>query len=191
MATALRLQPASNSIKGVLHPLASLENPMLLKSLRGLLVDQLQEVYLAEVLIEEALARLEIAATHPSLKAAFHEHDAQTKVQMQRLESVFEHLSQSPRGGRALSMKALLQEGEDRVSSGGDSAVLDAGLIASAQQVEHWEIAAYGTAHAYAVLLGEGAVADLLAQTLAEEKETDRHLTELAKSVNALANATA
>lgn len=164
---------------------------MLLQSLRGLLVDQLQELYLAEVLIEESLGRLQIAATHPSLKAAFEEHDVQTKGHLQRLESVFEHLAQSPRGGRALSMKALLHEGEDRAGSGGDSAVRDAGLIAAAQQVEHWEIAAYGTAHAYAVLLEEDAVAGLLAATLSEEKETDARLTQLATTVNALASETA
>jgi ferritin-like metal-binding protein YciE len=157
---------------------------MQLTSLRRLLIDQLQEVYLSEVLIEQSLGRLQIAANEPALKQAFQQHSVTTQTHIQRLESVFELLSDSPRGGRAASIKALLAEGEDRMATSGDPDVLDASLIACAQQVEHWEIAAYGTARAYALALDQPKVADLLAQSLTEEKQTDAHLSSLADSVN-------
>jgi ferritin-like metal-binding protein YciE len=160
---------------------------MLLNSLRTLVVDQLQELYLAEMLIEQSLERLEIRATAPELKAAFHQHRSETRVHTQRLDKVFEHLSASPRGGRAPGLKGLLSEAEDRMGQQGEPDVIDAGLIACVQQVEHWEIAAYGTAHAYVLALDHPVVADLLAQTLAEEKETDAKLSRIAQAVTAAA----
>lgn len=156
---------------------------MLLNSLRTLVVDQLQELYLAEMLIEQSLERLEIRATAPELKAAFHQHRLETRAHTQRLDKVFEHLSASPRGGRAPGLKGLLSEAEDRMGQQGDPEVIDAGLIACAQQVEHWEIAAYGTAHAYVLALDHAEVAALLAETLAEEKATDAKLSEIADAV--------
>lgn len=156
---------------------------MLLNSLRTLVVDQLQEIYLAELLIEQSLGRLAIRATHPDLKSAFQQHQIETRVHTQRLDKVFEQMSASPRGGRAPGVKGLLTEAEDRMGEHGENDVIDAGLIACAQQVEHWEIAAYGTAHAYVLALELPAVAELLAETLAEEKATDAGFSAIAIKV--------
>ncbi len=159
---------------------------MQLKSLRRLLIDELQELYVSETMIEDALGRMESGADAKELKDAFRKHATDTKTQVQRLESIFEKLEASPRGGRGISMKALLRESEDRMGDGGDPPVVDASLIAAARRVEHWEIASYSSAHIFAECLKLSDVAQMLDQTLQEEKNADARLVELAKQINIL-----
>ena len=157
---------------------------MEMETLRELYIEQLQDLYSAENQIVKALPKMIEAASAPNLKAGFEEHLAQTKQQVERLEKIFEGLEQGPEGKDCKGMEGLLEEGEDLMDEDADPEVLDAGLIAAAQHVEHYEIAGYGCVRTYAELLGEREAVDLLQQTLDEEKETDVKLTALAKSIN-------
>ena len=164
---------------------------MELRSLRALLIDELQEIYHSEVLSQSAFGRMVRGADAKELKEAFSKHVEDTKAQLTRLDKVFELLAENPRGGRGGSMKALLTEAEDRMGNGGDRHVVDAALIAIAQRIKHWEIASYGIAQTFASLLPNPEVADLLGKTLQEEKSTDSSLTEIAREVNIGAKTTA
>ena len=164
---------------------------MELKSLRALLIDELQEIYISETLVEQEFGRMVRGADAKELKDAFSKHVEETKEQLERLNHVFALLKENPRGGRSRSMKALLEEAEDRMGNGGNRHVVDAALIAIAQRIKHWEIAAYGTAQTFAALLTEAEIAELLGKTLAEEKATDGLLTKIAEEVNVGAKTTA
>ena len=153
---------------------------MQLTSLRRLLIDELQEIYISESLTSEALGRWVTGADAQPFKQALESHSSESKGQMARLETIFEILEDSPRGGHGKSMRALLSETEDRLGDAGDPPVIDAAVLAAVRRVEHWEIASYGTAHSFAERLGLGKVAGLLAQTLAEEQSMDSKLLELA-----------
>ena len=155
---------------------------MELETLRDLYIDELKDLYSAESQITKALPRMIKAATHPELKAAFETHLEQTEGHIQRLEQIFEMLGESPRGKKCHGMEGLLEEGKELIGEKPEKEVLDAGLISKAQHVEHYEMAGYGTVRTYARLLGEDAQADLLQQTLDEEGETDKLLTQLAES---------
>ena len=157
---------------------------MQLTTLRRLLIDELQEIYISESLIEEALGRMEIGAHADEVKAAFKQHREQTGGHIERLNTVFSRVEASPRGGRGLTIKAILRESEDRLGMGGDPHVVDASLIVVAQRVEHWEIASYGAAQMFAATLQQPEVAELLGKTLEEEKAADAHLSDIAGRVN-------
>ncbi|SRR6266704_4976480 len=162
---------------------------MKLETLNELLIEQLQDLYSAETQIIEALPKMAEAASSPELKRAFQEHLRQTEGQVERLEQCFEQLDAEAEGNECKGMKGLLEEGEDLMDEDAEPEVLDAGLIAAAQRVEHYEIAGYGCARTYAQLLDLKEVANFLQQTLNEEKETDQKLTELAESINVEAKA--
>ena len=155
---------------------------MKLDSLNELYVDHLKDMYSAETQITKALPRMAQKASSPDLKAAFEEHLQQTNGQIQRLEQIFQTLEKSPRGKKCVGMEGLLEEGKEVMSDDMEPEVLDAALIAAAQKVEHYEISSYGTARAYARLLGDKTAAQLLTQTLEEEVGADEKLTELAES---------
>lgn len=155
---------------------------MKLESLRDLLVEQLKDLYDAEQRITKALPKMADTATAPALKAAFKKHLAETEGQVKRLEQVFEHLGEKAQTKTCKAMQGLIAEGEETIKEDAEPEVKDAALIASAQRVEHYEIAGYGTVLAYAKLLKQPAVASLLEQTLAEEKATDQALTDLAET---------
>ena len=155
-----------------------------INSLDELLVDQLKDLYSAETQLVKALPKMAKAASNMELKAGIEEHLEQTKGHVQRLESASKILSASPTGKTCLAMKGLVSEGEEAIGMGGPDAVHDACLIGAAQRVEHYEIAAYGTARAFAQTLGEEEIASLLDETLQEEAETDERLTELSQSIN-------
>ena len=148
-----------------------------------LLVDQLQDLYDAEQRLTKALPQMADAANNASLKSAFQEHLRQTENHVKRLEEAFRMLGQSAKGKTCDAMKGLISEGSEVVSGTGDPAVKDAALIAAAQRVEHYEIAGYGTVRAYAKVLGDVQAMKLLEQTLDEEGETDKKLTDLAESL--------
>jgi ferritin-like metal-binding protein YciE len=154
-----------------------------LNSLNDLLIHELQDIYDAEHQIVKALLKMARAASHPELQTAFEDHLAQTEGQMQRLEQVFQLLGVPAKGRKCEGIAGIIAEGQKTVDAKPAPEVLDAALIAAAQKVEHYEIAAYGCVATYAELLGQGRVHDLLGQTLNEEEETDQRLTRLAEGV--------
>jgi len=153
-----------------------------LDSLDTLFLDQIQDLYDAEQRITKALPLMAEAAHDPLLKAAFQQHLQETENQLTRLGQVFKEIGKSASGKTCEAMKGLITEGQEAISASGDPAVKDAALIAAAQRVEHYEIAAYGTARTFAKRLGKTEAARLLQQTLQEEEATDKKLTGLAES---------
>jgi ferritin-like metal-binding protein YciE len=153
-------------------------------NLEDLLVDQLKDLYSAENQIVKALPKMARAAQSPDLKRGFEEHLEQTKRQAERIEQIFEKhgLNGSPRGKKCIGMEGLIKEGEEVIKEEAEPDVKDAGLIAAAQKVEHYEIASYGTARTYAQTLGYMEAARLLQQTLDEESKTNEKLNKLAMS---------
>ncbi len=155
---------------------------MKLESLKELFLMELRDIYDAEQQVLGALPKMLEAATAPDLKSGFSHHLRQTQEQINRLERIFERLGEGAKGESCEGMKGLLKEGSDSIKLRGDDATRDAALIAAAQKVEHYEIATYGTLCTWAALLGEHEAANLLKQTLNEEKQTDEKLTKLAES---------
>ncbi len=153
---------------------------MKLESLRELFIEELRDLYSAENQILKALPKMAKVASSPDLKAAFEKHLAETKGQVTRLETIFEGLGKSPKGKTCKAMKGIVEEGSEMLEAEGDPGVIDAGLIAAAQRVEHYEIAGYGAVRSYARVLGEQEAETLLAETLEEESATDQALTGLA-----------
>ena len=160
-----------------------------LTSLRELLVDELRDLHNAENQLVKALPRMAKAASHEELKEGFQEHLEQTRDHVDRLERCFKLLGEKARGKTCHAMKGLVEEGKEAIEEDAPDAIRDAKLIGAAQRVEHYEIAAYGTARAFAQTLGETKVADLLQETLDEEGETDKKLTALAETINEEAHA--
>ena len=158
---------------------------MELDTLKALYIEGLRDLYSAENQLIKALPKMAKAASSPEVQEAFETHLAQTEQQVQRLEKIFADLGEKPTGKHCKGMEGLIAEGNDLMKEDADADVLDAGLIASAQHVEHYEIAGYGTCRTYAELLGLDDHMELLQQTLNEEEETDQILTEIAlTSVN-------
>ena len=157
---------------------------MQLNSLKDLFIDQLKDLKDAENQLTKALPKMAKTASSPQLQSAFEEHLEQTKTHLQRVEKILEDLSGSARGKKCKGMEGLIEEGSELMKEKAEPDVLDAGLIAAAQKVEHYEIASYGTARTYAQLLGFNEAAKILQQTLDEEGQTDKKLTQLAESLN-------
>lgn len=153
---------------------------MELKTLRDLLEHEIQDLYSAETQLIEALPKMAAKAQDAELKKAFKNHLEETKKQKERLEKVAEHLEIKPKGETCQAMKGLIKEGEKMIHEDADADVKDAGLIGCAQRVEHYEIAGYGTARYYALMLGLKEVEKLLSATLKEEKGADKTLNDLA-----------
>jgi len=156
------------------------------KDLSDLFVDTLKDIYYAEKQIYKALPKMAKAATSDQLRAAFEKHQDETEGQIDRLEQIFELLGKAARGKKCDAIEGILDEGKEIMDDYADTAALDAGLLAAAQAVEHYEISRYGTLKTWAGKLGHKHVVKLLEQTLAEEKKTDDALSKLAVSaVNA------
>jgi ferritin-like metal-binding protein YciE len=153
---------------------------MEMETLRDLYVDGLKDLWSAEKQILKALPTMQKKASHPALKRAFAKHAAETRMQVKRLERICKELGESPRGKKCVGMEGLIEEAKELISERPDADVLDAGLIAAAQHVEHYEMAGYGCARTYARILGYQDQAALLQQTLNEEGATDKALTTLA-----------
>lgn len=152
------------------------------KSLQDLFHETLQDIYFAEKKILASLPKMAKASHDPELRAAFEKHEQETEGQVERLEKVFTLIEQPARGKTCEAINGIADEAKDIMKEFKDSPALDAGLIASAQAVEHYEIARYGTLKAWAEELGLEQAVELLDQTLAEEKKTDEALTQLALS---------
>ena len=158
------------------------------ESFKKLYVDELKDLYSAENQLVKALPKMAKAAVSEELREGFESHLEQTKGQVQRLETIFQSLNESPKGKKCAAMEGLIKEGSEVMDEDFEDAVLDAALIGAAQRVEHYEIAAYGTVCEFAKVLGETKQASLLEKTLEEERQTDEKLTQLAKEINAQAN---
>jgi ferritin-like metal-binding protein YciE len=150
--------------------------------LHELFVDELKDILGAEKQLLKGLKKMAASAENPDLKAAFETHYAQTEGQIDRLKEVFGSLGISARAKKCKAMEGLLEEADEIIESFEEQAVLGAALISAAQKVEHYEIASYGCLVTYAKLMGYTEAEELLAATLAEEKETDSLLTEIAIS---------
>lgn len=159
-----------------------------LESLRELYIDQLRHLYSVETQLTEALPKMADAATDPKLKHAFTTHLQETRQHVTRLKEILGKTEDSVDSKKSKAMSTLITEGEDMIKDTKDDSVRDAGLILSAQRVEHYEIATYGAVRHFARLLGEESAAQLLEETLKEEAHADQLLTEISKTANANAN---
>ncbi|TVQ62896.1 MAG: ferritin-like domain-containing protein [Phycisphaerales bacterium] len=156
---------------------------MKLNDFRSLLTHEVRDLLYAEKQLVKALPKMAEAASNEALREAFESHLEETKGQVSRLERVCEELGIAARGEKCEAMLGLIEEGQERVDSDGNDAVRDAALISAAQRVEHYEIAAYGSARAFAELLGLDTVVSLLQETLDEESAADEKLNSIALTV--------
>ena len=152
------------------------------ETLREALIDEIKDLYNAEKQLTKALPKMAKSATSEELRDALESHLAETMGQIQRLESVFELLDEKVAGKQCAGMAGIIEEGNDMLSEDFEGSVMDACIIASGQRAEHYEIAAYGTSIAWAEALGLSEVADLLRETLEEEKAADEKLSALAEA---------
>src|SRR6185295_6235139 len=153
------------------------------KNLQELFHDTLKDIYFAEKKILSALPKMAKAANSDELRAAFEKHEGETERQVDRLEQVFKILGEPPKGKTCDAIMGLIEEGQEIMKEYKGAPALDAGLLAAAQGVEHYEISRYGTLRTWAEELGLDEAVTLLQQTLDEEKKTDATLTEIALSV--------
>lgn len=155
-----------------------------LTSPRDLLIEELKDLYSAESQLLKALPKMAKAADSEELKTAFKNHLEQTKTHAERLERVMAELEESPKGKKCKAMEGLIEEGKEVMEEDAVPVILDLALITAAQKVEHYEIAGYGCARTLAELAGEKNVASVLQETLDEEGQTDKLLTEIAMGLN-------
>lgn len=153
-----------------------------MKNLEELFHHLLKDIYYAEKQIVKALPKMAKATENPQLKQAFEHHLEETKGQVQRLEEVFKIIGKTPRGEKCPAILGLVEEGEEVIEKGEDGDVIDAGLLAGAQAVEHYEMSRYGTMIAWAEQLGYAKAIPLLKATMKEEKAADQKLNEIAMS---------
>jgi ferritin-like metal-binding protein YciE len=156
---------------------------MKLDTLRKLYVEELRDVYNAENQLLKALPKMAKGASSEELRQGFEDHLEETREHIERLEEIFKALDEKPTGKTCKAMKGLVEEGSEILKEDGEDSVLDAGIIAAAQKIEHYEIATYGTLRTWANLLGEDEAAELLQETLDEEGDTDKRLNELAEEI--------
>jgi ferritin-like metal-binding protein YciE len=171
------------------HARAKEKSMASIASFNELLVAQMRDLYDAEKRLTKAIPKLGKAATNDELRSALENHLEETEGQVTRLEQAFEHLGETPKAKPCAGMRGIIEEGDEHVKEDyDDDALRDAVIIGSAQRVEHYEIAAYGTAIAHARLLGQDEVARLLEESLEEEKAADQKLSEIAEeAVNLVA----
>jgi len=155
---------------------------MKLDSLETLFIEELRDIYSAENQLLKALPKMAKRAKSEELKEAFEDHLEQTKEHVERLDEIFGTLDKSPKGKTCKAMKGLIEEGSEVLEEEGEDSVIDAGIIAAAQKVEHYEIASYGTVRTWAEMLDQSDAVELLQMTLDEEGEADHKLTEIAES---------
>jgi ferritin-like metal-binding protein YciE len=156
---------------------------MKLDTLEKLYVDELRDIYNAENQLLKALPKMAKGSSSPDLKSGFEKHLRQTETHVERLDQIFAELDESPKGKTCRAMKGLIEEGSEILKEDGEESVLDAGIIVAAQKVEHYEMAAYGSARTFARLLGQDKAAELLQSTLDEESETNESLNQLAENI--------
>jgi ferritin-like metal-binding protein YciE len=151
-------------------------------SFKDLFVNQIEDLYDAENRLTKALPKMADAASSSQLKRAFEQHLSETQGHVSRLETIFRDINVEPKRETCEAMKGLVAEGEEMIKASGDPTIKDAALIAAAQRVEHYEMSGYGSARAFARQLGLTQAANLLQQTLNEEKAADEKLNQIAES---------
>jgi ferritin-like metal-binding protein YciE len=157
---------------------------MSVDSVEKLFISELKDLYSAENQITKALPKMAKAASTNELRTAFETHLKETEGQIKRLDRAFEILGKTAGGKTCKGMKGVLEEGAEVMEETAEGEIRDAAMISAAQRVEHYEIAGYGAVRAYAELLGQSEIAQLLQQTLDEEGKTDKKLTQIATKVN-------
>ena len=164
---------------------------MSLETMQDLLLHQLRDIYSAEQMLTKALPKMQEGASTEELATAFRDHLAQTENQVARLDRVFEILGERSSGVKCKGMEGLIEEAEELLGEDGNESVIDAGIIAAAQRIEHYEVSAYGSAKAVAALLGLSEVVQLLNESQVEETAADKKLSLIATTeVNARAAGT-
>jgi YD repeat-containing protein len=158
-----------------------MESTMKMQNLTDVLADELKDMYSAENQILKALPKM-AKVSEGDLRTAFQQHEEQTRTHVQRLEQICQDLNMSPKGKKCEGIQGIIEEGSQVLSAQGDKQAVEAALIGAAQRVEHYEIAAYGTAKTHAHQLGYDNAANLLEQTLREERQTDDRLTQIAEN---------
>ena len=158
--------------------------PMQMQDLQDLFVHKLQDLYDAEQQALKAMQTMSEKVQTPELKQGFQMHIEQSQQQVERLEQIFQQMGQKPGGEQCKGMQGLIAEGQKLLKEDASPEVLEAGIIAAQQAMEHYEIAGYGTARTYAKLLKNDQAAKLLEQTLEEEKMTDQKLNQIAEKIN-------
>jgi ferritin-like metal-binding protein YciE len=176
-------------MKSSLHAFLQNQNPqevltMKFESLRDLYLDQLQDLHNAEQQLIKGLPKMAKAASSEELKAAFEEHLEKTREHALRIESICHQMGEKADGKKCQAMEGLVKEGGEVIEEDMEQGIKDAAIIAAAQRVEHYEIAGYGCVRAYATKLGDAEAANLLGQTLDEEKEADDILNGIAEQLN-------
>jgi ferritin-like metal-binding protein YciE len=156
---------------------------MRIETMEDLFVEQIEDLYDAEQRLVKALPKMAEACTSGELRNAFDEHLQQTRGHVTRLEQIFADIDKKAKGKTCEAMKGLIEEGEDMIDDIKQSPLRDAGLIAAGNRVEHYEMAGYGTARTMAKTLGFNRAADLLQQTIEEEKQADAKLTRIAEQM--------
>ncbi len=155
---------------------------MKINTLQDLYIEELRDIYNAEQQLVKALPKVAQAANSDELRSAIEDHLETTREQIERLDQIFENIGSSSKGKKCKAMEGLIEEVNELLEEDIADSVLDAALIAACQRVEHYEISVYGTLATFAKLLGREDDADLLVQTLDEEKEADENLTDIAES---------
>lgn len=158
-----------------------MEIKMKITTLEEMLTDELKDIYSAETQLLKALPKMAKSVDSQELRTALENHYEQTLMHVDRLQTICDQLEINPKGKKCMGMQGLLEEGAELLKNDGEVEPIDAGMIGAAQRVEHYEIAAYGTARAHARQLGFKDVAELLGQTLEEEKQANAHLTQIAE----------
>jgi ferritin-like metal-binding protein YciE len=153
-------------------------------TLKELYLDELRDLYDNENQLIKALPKMAKEAKSDELRSGIERHLEETKNHAKRIEQIFDAMGESAKGKKCRGMQGIIAEGSAALKEDWEGPLRDSAIIASAQRAEHYEIAAYGTVHEFAGLLGESNAASLIAQTLDEEKQTDRKLTELAHGIN-------
>ena len=164
---------------------------MSMETMQDLLIHQLRDIYSAELQLVKALPKMQEKASTEELATAFRDHLAETENQVSRIEQIFEILGERPGGVKCKAMEGLIEEAQEILDEDGTESVIDAGIIAAAQRVEHYEVSAYGSAKAFAALLGLSEVVKLLNESQQEETAADKKLSLIATTeVNARAAGT-
>lgn len=156
---------------------------MKIENMEELFLAEIEDLYDCEKRLTKALPKMAKASTSPELRQAFESHLQETQGHVERLEKVFSEMGKKPKAEACEAIKGLIEEGEQMISNTEHSPLRDAGIIAAANRVEHYEIAAYGSARTFAQTLGLKSAVTLLEQTLEEEKKADKKLTQLAETM--------
>ncbi len=154
-----------------------------LETMNDLFLDEIRDLYDAEKQLTKALPKMVKSSSTPELKSAFEDHLQETQGHVERLEEIFQTLGEKGTGKKCVGMTGIIKEGEEMIGDMDEGSLRDAGIIAAAQKVEHYEISGYGSARTHAMMLGHSEIASRLEETLREEKAADKKLNDIAQTM--------